>query len=166
MNALLAAGGQSVLILILIFWFFFVAASLAEGQGRAVRRSIGVLGLIAGINVLLYSLPERAGNWGFGLVLALTAAVLLFFLLSPRPRRALEIVGRPRRIDERDVIFARFDLRPGSPGFIEYYGRRPQYEEKDASIRKIPDVLSATTRKKAHCFFPWHPRNSIFWNIS
>jgi reductive dehalogenase len=153
MNALLAAGGQSVLILILIFWFFFVAASLAEGQGRAVRRSIGVLGLIAGINVLLYSLPERAGNWGFGLVLALTAAVLLFFLLSPRPRRALEIVGRPRRIDERDVIFARFDLRPGSPGFIEYYGRRPQYEEKDASIRKIPDVLSAPHQKKSPLLF-------------
>jgi reductive dehalogenase len=134
-------------------WLFFAATSLGEGQGRALRRSLGVLGLIAGLNILLYILPERIGSLGFGLILALTAAALLFILLSPRPRREIEIVGQPRRIDERDVVFARFDLRAGSPEFREFYQRRPQYEEKDASIRTIPDILSAAHRKKSPLFF-------------
>ncbi len=152
-NTFLAAAGQSVFILILLFWLFFAATSLAEGQGRAFRRSLGVLGLIAGLNVLLYLLPGRIGNMGFGLVLALTAAGLIFFLLSPRPRREIEVVGRPRRIDERDVVFARFDLQAGSPEFREFYRRRPEYEEKDASIRKIPDILSAAHQKKNPLLF-------------
>ncbi len=153
MNSLPAVAGQAVLIAALLFLGLFIATSLAEGQGRAFRRSLGSLILLAAFNVLLHLLPERVGRFGFGLVFFLFVAALLFFFLFRRPEKALEIVGRPRRVDERDVIFARFDLRQGSPEFIAYYKRRPEHHDRDAKIRQIPDILSAPHREKDPLLF-------------
>jgi ferredoxin len=153
MNVFLVAAGQAVLAVIILFFGFFAATSLSEGQGRAFRRSLGSLALITGFNVSLYFLSERAESLGFGLVLGLSAAGLFFFFLSPRPRQTLEIVGQIRRIDERDVIFARFDLQEGSSAFIDYYRKRPEYENKDGAIRKIPDILSVPHQKKNPVLF-------------
>jgi ferredoxin len=153
MNVFLRAAGQTVLVLLLLFWVLFAASSLFEEQGRAFRRSLGGLGLVAAVNILLYLLPEKMASVGFGLVLGLAAAGILFFLLSPRPRRTLEVVGHPRRVDERDVLFARFDLREGSAEFEEFYRRRPHYKDRDESIRRIPDILSAPQQKKSPLLF-------------
>jgi ferredoxin len=153
MNAFLVAAGQTVLVLLLLFWLLFALSSLSEGQGRAFRRGLGGLGLVGAFNILLYLLPDKMGGLGFGSVLGLAAAGLLFFLLSPRPRRVIEVVGQTRRVDERDVLFARFDLRDGSPEFEEFYRRRPHYKDRDASIRTIPDILSASQQKKSPLFF-------------
>ncbi len=153
MNSLPAVAGQAVFIAALLFLGLFVATSLVEGQGRAFRRSLGILIIVAAFNVVLYLMPERAGRFGFGLVFALFVAALLFFFLSPRPRKALEIVGRPRRVDERDVIFARFDLRQESPEFIKYYKIRPEHASGDSEIRQIPDILSTPHQKKSPLLF-------------
>ena len=153
MNVFLAAAGQIIFVVIILFFGLFAAASLLERQGRAFRRSLFSLVLIAGFNISLYFLPGRAGTIGFGLVLALTAAGLLFFFLSPRPRQVIEIVGPIRRIDERDVVFSRFDLQEGSSAFIEYYRKRPESENRDGAIRRIPDILSASHQKKNPLLF-------------
>ena len=153
MTGLLVAIGQLVFAAALLFFGLFMATSLAEGQGRAFRRSLAVFVLIAGFNASLYFLPERIGRSGFALVIALAAAAVLYFLLSPKPRKALEIVGRPLRTDERDVIFARFGLRQGSPEFSEYYGRKPEHDDRDAVIRKSPDILSAPHLSKSPLLF-------------
>lgn len=153
MTTLFVIAGQVVLAAALLFMGFFAATSLAEGQERAFRRSLVVLILIAVFNLSLYFVADRIGLFGFGSVLALAAATILFFSLSPRPRKALEIVGRLRRVDERDVIFARFKLRGGSPEFIEYYKRRPEHEGRDAAIREIPGVLSVLHLPKSPLLF-------------
>jgi reductive dehalogenase len=153
MNGFLVAAGQTIFAGIILFFGLFAATSLAEGQGRAFRRSLGSLVLITGFNISLYFLPERAGSTGFGLVLALTAAGFLFFFLSPRPRQTVEIAGRIQRIDERDVIFSRFDLQEGSIPFIEYYKKKPEYENMDGAIRRIPEILSASHQKKSPLLF-------------
>lgn len=153
MTTLLVIAGQVILAAALLFMGLFAATSLAEGQGRAVRRSLVVLILIAVFNLSLYSVADRIGRFGFGSALILAAATILFFSLSPRPRKALEIVGRLRRVDERDVIFARFKLRRGSPEFIEYYKRKPEYADRDTEIREIPGVLSVFHLPKSPLLF-------------
>ncbi len=48
------------------------------------------------------------------------------------------------RIDERDTIFSRMALTPGSEYFSEYYRRRPELEEVDNRLRSIgPGIFSA-----------------------
>jgi reductive dehalogenase len=45
-----------------------------------------------------------------------------------------EVVGKIERCDERDNVFAREALEPGSPEEIEYHGRRPDLAEVDREI--------------------------------
>ncbi|GAG52151.1 unnamed protein product, partial [marine sediment metagenome] len=60
---------------------------------------------------------------------------LLFLLFSPLRKETTEIVGEQRKIDERDIIFARFEYEKGSELYEEYYARRPEYRKIDDEIR-------------------------------
>ncbi|GAG17787.1 unnamed protein product, partial [marine sediment metagenome] len=57
-------------------------------------------------------------------------------------------MGEQNKVDERDVIFARFEYREGTETNEEYYGRRPEYKQIDDEIRKFPDILSHPHLKK------------------
>jgi ferredoxin len=53
--------------------------------------------------------------------------------------------GRPtRRVDERDIMFARARLKPGSQEFEAYYAMRPEHRESDDRTRSLPGLLSPT----------------------
>ena len=46
------------------------------------------------------------------------------------------------RVDERDIVFSRNALIEGTEDYQSYYGIRPENEEIDAKIRKLPGLLS------------------------
>lgn len=46
-----------------------------------------------------------------------------------------------RRVDERDTMFARMALAPGSPQYEDYYSRRPELKPIDDRIRERPRLL-------------------------
>jgi hypothetical protein len=46
------------------------------------------------------------------------------------------------RVDERDIVFARARLEPGSLEFLDYYQRRPQNKRNDDLTRAKPGLLS------------------------
>ena len=51
--------------------------------------------------------------------------------------------GRPsRRVDERDIMFARGRLAPGSPEYQAYYALRPENRSRDDHTRSLPGLLS------------------------
>jgi ferredoxin len=51
--------------------------------------------------------------------------------------------GRPsRRVDERDIMFARGRLVPGSQEHEAYYALRPQHRKGDDLTRSLPGLLS------------------------
>jgi reductive dehalogenase len=60
---------------------------------------------------------------------------------------------RQSRFDERDVVFARARLIPGSKPFKAYYDRRPQKKAVDERMRTLPGLLSSTSRKHQPLFF-------------
>lgn len=80
------------------------------------------------------------------------AVFLLFFFLglflSPTPKKKIEIVGVQEKIDERDVIFARFDMPEGTRNFTNYYKNHPEFESIDRKIRQMPDLFDSSHNKK------------------
>ncbi|MEJ2212207.1 MAG: reductive dehalogenase domain-containing protein [Anaerolineae bacterium] len=74
---------------------------------------------------------------------ALVAAGL--FLL---PVGRAEPAGAPgRRYDERDIMFARARLVPGSAEYDEYYSLRPEHKAADDRMRALPGLLSPDSRE-------------------
>ena len=106
------------------------------GAGRRDRRPTGSPSLASAPLYLAAALIS----------IGLTAVVLVLFLLpigsSPRPQ------GRPRRrFDERDIVFARARLRPGSPELEAHYQRRPEHRKPDDKVRTLPGLLSPGASK-------------------
>lgn len=136
-------------LMVPIFWgipalllFIFVAYSLMEGEKRAFFISLLILSAWSGIFLfLIWAFPGIL--WELTVILAGLLLILLFWMIfSPRPRETQAVIGPQKQIDERDIIFARFDLEKDSERYREYYNRRPERKEKDDRIREIPDILS------------------------
>ncbi len=108
---------------------------------------------LAVLNSILYFLPPGGKNIVLGSIFALMAAGILLLSLPLKPWSSQEIVGIPQRIDERDTIFARFGLQEGSSAQAAYYGKNPEFKDKDTLIRNIPDILSEPHRKKNPVLF-------------
>ena len=140
--------GEISFICVFLFFFIFAVVCLLEKEKSASIRSFIAAGVIASVNVFFFIIPLSFRNWSFASVFAICAAVLLYAALPPRPGHPLQIVGTIKKIDERDVIFARFDLRENSPFYFEYYNRHPEKKSKDDEIRKLPDILSPFHVKK------------------
>ncbi len=123
-----------------LFMLGFSLASSREGEKRAARIS---LLLAAGFAALWFTpgflfpplmTPMTAGAWGAALVIV---AVLLLPLGEKRALRVKET--RKSRIDERDIMFARMRLEPGTEPYLTYYGKmHPEREESDGRVRAMP----------------------------
>ena len=147
----LAALGLGVSIVLGSLWA--AAVSIREGERRAAARMLwvglflSVPYLIAGWLALEYS-PIAAAALLF--VTAVLVVVLLFPFRSPR-------VGEdqtPRkRIDERDIMFSRRLLEPGSPKFETYYAANPGKRAPDDAFRALPGLLAkGTSQYNPHSF--------------
>lgn len=134
--------GELAFVSVVFFFLIFAVISLLEKERRASFRSFFLAGLLATVNVLFFMIPLSLRNWSFASVFAVCVAILLYVALPPRPRQTLQIVAPLKKIDERDVIFARFDLTENNPHYFEYYNRNPEIKSKDDEIRKLPDILS------------------------
>lgn len=74
----------------------------------------------------------------------LLGATLLLALVFGVPSGAPRLKGddTPRgRIDERDIMFSRALLRPGSEQFREYYATRPEKKALDDVWREMPGLM-------------------------
>ena len=59
--------------------------------------------------------------------------------MKPRP---LVNPGPLEPCDERDSVFARARLRPGSAAYEGYYARHPEREPQDARTRRLPNLAT------------------------
>jgi ferredoxin len=71
-------------------------------------------------------------------------AVILFLLPVGNVGRLRDVPAR--RLDERDIMFARARLQPGSKRYKAYYAMRPENEMKDDLFRAQPGLLSPGAR--------------------
>jgi ferredoxin len=137
---LLALGGLSFLFLL-----SFAAVSVREREPRAATVSAILAAGLGALFVGLALLPDPVPI--VGAVCAASAAVLAALILLFGPNPAPAPGGRPsRRVDERDIMFARGRLQPGSQEYAQYYAMRPENRSGDDHTRSLPGLLSPAAR--------------------
>ena len=135
--------------LIALFTFLvmgtFALISHREGERRAARVAL-VIGLVGGIVCVGFAAAPQPIPWFFTWVIVVVGVVLLVFFMLPI--RKLEVTsGRPtERFDERQIMFARSRLRPGSPEYQAYYTQHPSHEIEDNHTRSQPGLLSPESK--------------------
>jgi ferredoxin len=130
-----------VAVVVLLAFVGFGLVSIAEREKRAATVAFVLAGagslpffLAIGLSPSL-RIGALAALAGLGLV-----AVITWFLPIGA---SLAEHGRPtRRVDERDIMFARKRLTPGSPEYESYYAMRPENRESDDLTRSLPGLLS------------------------
>ncbi len=125
---------------LLLFYVAFV--SLKEIEFRAFRVSVlsSVIWLIPFLLIYLYDFPFKET-----VSICLLAAVYLFIiliLLPVNPKVNEPFPAPKQKHDERDVMFSRNELKPGTTLFNQYYGQNPDKKIWDDKFREKPGLLS------------------------
>jgi ferredoxin len=116
--------------------------SLSEREPRAAVIFF-VLAVVFPIPYLIAGLAtfEAGSAMATGLVAATVIAVLL--LIVPMGSKRINEDDVPRgRIDERDIMFSRNLLAPGTPRFEAYYAAHPEKRAPDDAFRALPGLLA------------------------
>jgi len=146
-------AGEVASALLILFLAWFAITSFLEKEKRAFGRSFILLLIFITVNGIFFLLPFPQKTWVFSLTAALMVIFILWLLLSQSPKKAIEIAGAMKKIDERDVIFARFDYEEGGQIFQDYYKGHPEYESIDREIRELHEVLTPPHLKKDPVLF-------------
>ncbi len=122
------------------FFLIFAGVSLLERERRAAWRAF-LAGLVF-LALLFFKrflpLPvQQLLSW-LVLLAGVVFLLLSFFYRPSKPR--LVVKPSKERFDERDVIFARADYRPGTPQYEQYYSLHPEKKELDDWIRSLPQL--------------------------
>lgn len=127
--------------LVFVGWGAFAVSSILERERRAAVLSSGIatVGLLLALLGLLLPIGARLA------VLVVIAAVIaagVIALLQPSPLVEGADDQPQSRVDERDTIFARAGLIPGTIAYDTYYAGHPEEKRIDDRIRELPGVLS------------------------
>jgi len=128
-------------IIFLLGFGSFGLASLREREKRAAGISFGLALAGFALFILITFLPPPVRL----VVLVVTFSLLLVLLglfLLPLGQIVLGSDQPQSRFDERDIMFARYRLKPGSPEYAAYYSMRPENQASDDRIRLKPGLLS------------------------
>lgn len=119
----------------------FVIQSWLEKERRAARRGLLVTGI--GTILLLSSLVLSETLQSIILTLifsAILTGVILFFL--PIGKIDPELNQPTHQVDEREIIFARARLEPGTENYQRYYQDHPEQKDIDDLARSQPGLLN------------------------
>ena len=115
--------------------------SVGEEEPRAAKRLFG-LALMAPLPFLaVAAIPGDAGRFSGLVLLALTVSGAIALLIPTGSKHLAERDTPTTRIDERDIMFSRARLEPGSERFEAYYAERPENLEPDEGFRAQPGLL-------------------------
>ena len=127
--------------LVLLGFGAFGLISRSEGERRATRVAFGVaiLGAATLWGVAALSISVKLVALGVAITLG-AAFVVLFFLPIGRVSIGNDIPEK--RFDEREIMFARAGLEPGTLEYEAYYAMHPEHEAGDSNTRSKPGLLS------------------------
>lgn len=142
MNDILCLFTGTLLFLMLV-WASLV--SLAERELKAAGGYIVLAILLITLYILLPFLAFPGAmvmQWSF-IVLPYLVFLILLVPIQPKGYKSRSI-PKPGQ-DERDTMFSRKDLIPGTERFDEYYRRKPENKVPDDNFRAHPGLLQPGT---------------------
>ncbi|TFH41411.1 MAG: 4Fe-4S dicluster domain-containing protein [Lysobacterales bacterium] len=120
----------------------FAIISWREHERRAAGRAL-LLAIMAPLPYLLAGLLPIPFQFQLNLGLILMTLIGSAILFMPFGQRAAWKADTPHmRVDERDIMFARNRLQPGSERFEAYYQRHPDRQAMDDKFRLKPGLMS------------------------
>jgi ferredoxin len=127
---------------------FFLALAYAalvaarEREPRAVFVS-SLLAVVLPAPYLLLGLSDLEGKTGVSAaLLVLTGAAAVVLVVPSGKKRIVEDDTPTGKIDERDIMFSRNLLEPGTARFEEYYAAHPEKQAADDAFRALPGLLA------------------------
>jgi ferredoxin len=132
----------------LTFIFVLVAFglfSLWERERRAAKVSFYLAIFLSGVFFLIAILPQTI-LLGFFIVFGGLVVAFSVLLILPIGKVEYGVDVPQTRFDERDVVFARYYLVPGSDNYKSYYAMRPKNEGGDEQMRNRPGLYSPNAR--------------------
>lgn len=147
-KSLMTIGSITLLIFAIVTFAggaVFVILSLIEKEKRAAVRGALITFPFSAIYLLAFLLPEKVQLViiliSFGL---LVLAGILFFV--PTKAQLAEFNQPTAQVDEREIIFTRARLEPGTPLYESYYRDHPQQKSQDDASREQTGLLSPESR--------------------
>jgi ferredoxin len=134
----------SATIGVLLFVLMFGAGivSLKEHEFRAAG-GIALLGVLLTLPYLVAGFIPFPNHEIAAILLLITGALAVAIFLVPVGQKHITEDDTPKiRVDERDIMFARAHLTPGSERFEEYYRRKPDKKALDDKFRSRPGLLT------------------------
>lgn len=128
-------------VAVLIFFLMAGITSILEQERRAALISFSSGILLSFPFVLPFFLDVSYPDWLFIGLLSLGGCCLAIFLIPFRGRISYSYQQPGQRFDERDTMFSRQKLVPGSKRFEEYYNLRPRNKSLDNKFRRMPGLL-------------------------
>jgi ferredoxin len=132
-------------ILLFISFGGFGILSILEHEKRAAVMSFSLAILLSALLFLLTALPQPLQRTVLIGMAVLVTPLLISIIL---PIGQVEVGNEiPKiRFDERDVVFSRYYLRPGTDDYQAYYRMRPENESIDEQMRNRPGLYSPEAR--------------------
>lgn len=140
-NQFIPCFNLSIAIILFLLFVFAGAISILEKQHRATLVSF----LCAIIIPTFIVLPFFFGFFGSIYQYSITSFILVFAvaLLYDRKSKKFQFEQPKDKIDERDVMFSRKELLPGTERYNTYYKNHPGKEALDDHFRKKPGLLNS-----------------------
>ena len=128
-------------IFLLLAFGGFTIFSIREKESRAAKISaiLAIVGSGLFIIAIYFTLIVK-----LAILFTVLSSLLIFLILFNLPIGKVEIGNQTpsNRIDERDIMFARARLKPGSKEYKTYYKMRPENEGPDENTRAKPGLMS------------------------
>lgn len=134
--------GEVAFIISFLFFLIFSVYNLIEKERKAFWRSGLFVFFFPLLNLVFFIVTPSLRISLFRSFFYIFALAVLLVMALPMKKRATEILGEQKRVDERDVVFARLEYQKGTSRFEEYYARKPNFREIDDDIRRFPDLFS------------------------
>ncbi|CAB1080679.1 hypothetical protein D1AOALGA4SA_8358 [Olavius algarvensis Delta 1 endosymbiont] len=148
MTSILFLTAAAASIITAIIGLSFLVSCIWEKETRATRYAGFQFLLMLGLVILLFYLKSTGlfETWAgttvliLGLILSVCLFAILSLVIGSNPI-ALQgtpglVVGRVKRYDERDIVFARNrTLMPGTDQYEAYYKLHPELEQNDTARR-------------------------------
>lgn len=157
MTEILNVGAAVMLLCGFIITLIFFIYSISENEKFAQKRIIPVFFLlfVLFIFTLTVQIPDL-----IQMALILLFILFVFLVLIRFGNKTIEFKFQDEKYDERDIMFSRNELEPGTQKFEDYYKRNPDNKTKDEQFRVEPGLLKSNSTFYNSLLF--NAANSVF----
>jgi reductive dehalogenase len=140
----------AIAVFIAMLWAAYV--SFKEKEQRAAKLFLATSFVLPLFIVLPWLIDNSWLNYFVNSSIIIIAIAGLFFLLPIGKKKSWKQPKPVKRIDERDTMFSRNELIPGTKDYKNYYSKKPEKEKSDNLFKSKPGLLA----KGATQYNPFH----------